>query len=366
MEAQTNVTKQISPFFVSFLIPGMQIGVGVLGFERIIAKEAGQDAWISVLISGLIINILLWMCYKILGRGPQTLDLIAVHQDLFGKWAGNAFNIVFILYFMLISIIIIRTYLEVIQVWMFPSVNIPLLLTIILILVYSFVTGGFRVITGFCVIGLMIGLPLILLKYFPLKQAHFYNLTPILDHSFLDIMKACKSMTLNYLGFELLLVYYPFIKKRERSQKWAHLGALYTTFLYLISMLVSLAYYHQDQLKDVIWATLTLWKIVDLPFIERFEYIGISMWLFMVIPNACLGVWAASRCAKRVFGFRQKKMLVIILMVILVSCIFLDNRNKIDLLNTYISRMGFYMMYLYLPLLFLWQLIVYKVRDHKP
>ncbi|MBR8645717.1 GerAB/ArcD/ProY family transporter [[Brevibacterium] frigoritolerans] len=45
--------------FCFFLMPGMQIGVGVLGFERIIAKEAGQDAWISVLISGLIINVLL-------------------------------------------------------------------------------------------------------------------------------------------------------------------------------------------------------------------------------------------------------------------------------------------------------------------
>ncbi|WP_353957955.1 GerAB/ArcD/ProY family transporter [Peribacillus simplex] len=42
-----------------------------MGFERIIAKEAGQDAWISVLISGLIINVLLWMCFKLLGRGPK-------------------------------------------------------------------------------------------------------------------------------------------------------------------------------------------------------------------------------------------------------------------------------------------------------
>ncbi|MBR8645720.1 GerAB/ArcD/ProY family transporter [[Brevibacterium] frigoritolerans] len=122
-----------------------------------------------------------------------------------------------------------------------------------------------------------------------------------------EIMKACKKMTLNYLGFELILIYYPFIKNREKSQKWAHLGALFTMVVYVVSILVSLAYYHQEQLKDVIWATLTLWKIVDLPFIERFEYIGISVWLFMVLPNVCLGVWAASRTAKRVFGFRQKK-----------------------------------------------------------
>ncbi|MEB2491352.1 GerAB/ArcD/ProY family transporter [Peribacillus frigoritolerans] len=365
MEVKPNETKQISPFFVFFLMPGMQIGVGILGFERIIAKESGQDAWISVLISGLIINVLLWMCFKLLGRGPQTLDLVAIHKDLFGKWVGNAFNILFILYFIMISIILIRTYLEVIQVWMFPGVNVLMLITIILILVYNFVEGGFRVITGFCIIGLIIASPLFLLNYFPLKYAHFENLGPLLDHSFLEIMKACKKMTLNYLGFELILIYYPFIKNREKSQKWAHLGALFTMVIYVVSILVSLAYYHQEQLKDVIWATLTLWKIVDLPFIERFEYIGISVWLFMVLPNVCLGVWAASRTAKRVFGFRQKKMMVLILIIILVSCIFLDNRYRIDKFNTISSQIGFYIVYLYLPLLFIWQSIVYKVRGHK-
>lgn len=337
-----------------------------MGFERVIAKEAGQDAWISVLISGLIINVLLWMCFKLLGRGPQTLDLIAIHKDLFGKWLGNAFNILFILYFLMISIILIRTYLEVIQVWMFPGVNVLMLLTIILILVYSFVVGGFRAITGFCIIGLMIGMPLFLLNYFPLKHAHFENLGPLLDHSFLEIMKACKRMTLNFLGFELLLIYYPFIKKREHSKKWAHLGALFTMSIYLVFIIVSLAYYHQDQLKDVIWATLTLWKTVDLPFIERFEYIGISVWLFMVLPNVCLVVWATSRTLKRAFGFRQKKMLVYILLIILVSCCFLDNRYRIDRFNTISSQIGFYIVYLYLPLLFIWQSIVYKVRGHNP
>ncbi|PJN91042.1 GerAB/ArcD/ProY family transporter [Bacillus sp. mrc49] len=366
MEIKPNETKLISTFFVFFLMPGMQIGVGVLGFERFIAKEAGQDAWISIIISGLTINMLVWMCYKMLGRGTQTLDLVAIHHDLFGKWAGNAFNILFILYFTAITIIIVRTYLEVIQVWMFPGVNILMLLSIILILVYSFVVGGFRVITGLCLIGLVITSPLILLNYFPLKHAHFENLGPVFDHSFLEIMKACKNMTLNYLGFELLLIYYPFIKKREHSQKWAHLGVLFTMAIYLNSFIVSIAYYHRDQLKDVIWATLTLWKIADLPFIERFEYIGVSLWLFMVLPNICLGIWAASRTAKRAFGVRQRKLLVMFLLVILVACLFLDNRHKIDLFNTIGSRIGFYIIYVYLPLLFLSQTIVYKVRGHKP
>ncbi|WP_057912081.1 GerAB/ArcD/ProY family transporter [Peribacillus muralis] len=366
MEVKPNETKQISAFFVFFLMPGMQIGVGILGFEQVIAKEAGHDAWISVIISGLIINAFIWMCYKLLGRGPNTFDLVAIHQDLFGKWIGNTFNILFILYFIIISITIIRTYIEVIQVWMFPGINVLMLLTIILVLVYSFVTGGFRVLTGFSLIGLVIVAPLFLLIFFPLKHAHFGNLGPVLDHSFLEIMVACKKMTLNYVGFELLLIYYPFIKKRELSQKWAQFGVLFTMSIYLVSMIVSTAYYHQEQLKGLIWATLTFWKVVDLPFVERFEYVGITLWLFKVLPNICLGVWAASRTMKRVFGVKQKKMVVFILSVILVSGLLLDTHNEIYWFNTLVSRIGFFIIFLYIPFIFIWQSIVYKVRSHKP
>lgn len=42
----------VSPFLVLFLIHGMQYGVGVLSFQRDIAKFVGHDAWISILLSG--------------------------------------------------------------------------------------------------------------------------------------------------------------------------------------------------------------------------------------------------------------------------------------------------------------------------
>jgi hypothetical protein len=58
-------------------------------------------------------------------------------------------------------------------------------------------------------------------------------------------------------------------------------------------------------------------------------------------------------------------MLVLILIIILVFCIFLDNRYRIDKFNTISSQIGFYIIYLYLPLLFIWQSIVYKVRGRK-
>ena len=57
MNSNVPESKKISPFLVFFLIHSMQSGVGILGFQRFIAKSAGYDAWMSIILSGLMIHI---------------------------------------------------------------------------------------------------------------------------------------------------------------------------------------------------------------------------------------------------------------------------------------------------------------------
>ncbi|WMX58567.1 GerAB/ArcD/ProY family transporter (plasmid) [Peribacillus sp. R9-11] len=37
-------------------------------------------------------------------------------------------------------------------------------------------------------------------------------------------------MVFQFLGFETLLMFYPFIKNPEKSKKWARFGVLFTIF----------------------------------------------------------------------------------------------------------------------------------------
>lgn len=360
MEMMPKENNKVSPYFAMFLIHKMQLGVGILGFERVIAKYAEYDAWISVLIAGFSVNVILWMSFRILNKDGN--DLISIHKDLFGKWVGGLLSLYFIIYFIFIVITILRTYTEVIQVWMFPGINVPMLMIILMLLVYSFVTGGFRVVAGFAFIGILIVLPLLFLKIFPLQHAHFSNLMPLVDHSLKELLLSAKAMTLNLIGFELIFMYYPFLEEPRKAEKWAHIGALFSTIIYLISAFVAFVYYSQDQLEHSVWATLTLWKIVDLPFVERFEYVGISIWLFAILPNVCLGVWAASRGMKRLFAVNQRKSLIYILFMSTLASMMFQTRQQVDQLNTIVSKFGFWTIYIYIPALFLLYMIVHKVR----
>lgn len=64
-----NQAYQVSPIYVFFLIHSAQFGAGVLGYSRIIAKKAGYDGWIGVVLAGFFLHILMWMMYRMLSWG---------------------------------------------------------------------------------------------------------------------------------------------------------------------------------------------------------------------------------------------------------------------------------------------------------
>ncbi len=359
-QQQPKEDKQLSPFFAFYLVVGMQIGVGVLGFERIIAEYAGQDSWIAVLLSGFTIHIILSVSYLILNKGRD--DLVTIQKNVFGKWFGSFLSFYFVLYYAFFVLTVLRTYVEIIQVWMFPELMAWVPSLLLLLLAYTYVTAGLRVVTGIAVIGFFLGLPIFLMKYAAIMDATPSNLLPVLEHSFTDLMSATRAMTLNYLGFEVIFMIYPFFKQAPKSQKWAQLGVAFTTFIYLISIIVSLLYFNQIQLANTIWATLTTWKIVNLAIAERAEYIGISIWLFVVLPNLCLGLWAASRAVKQTLPISQRNALRGVCLLIFASSFLFMSRETIDRLNDVASSIGFYTVYGYIPFLFLTQAIVYRVR----
>ncbi|SDM56128.1 spore germination protein (amino acid permease) [Fictibacillus solisalsi] len=363
MNLQPKENKLVSPYFAFYLINTMQVGVGVLGFQRYIAKSAGHDAWMAVITGGILIHLLVWMSYRMLKNSGG--DLVAVHEDIAGKAIGGALSTLFTVYSGFLALTVLRTYIEVIQVWMFPHINIWGISLILLGVVYYFVSGGFRIVTALGFFSVILGTPLIFLKYFAVKDSHIYNILPLFDHSVTDFFVATKTMTLNYLGFEMLLLYYPFIKHPEKSEKWSQWGVFFTILVYTITAVESFAYYSQGQLKHTIWATLTLWKIVEFPFVERFEYIGISMWLFVVLPNVCIAVWCVTRGFKRVYSIKQKHTLIPVLILIFAGTLFFKDRQEIDLLNSLVSKAGYYIIYFYIPLLFVLHWLVLKVRRKK-
>ncbi|WP_242217753.1 GerAB/ArcD/ProY family transporter [Bacillus cereus group sp. BfR-BA-01380] len=359
------INYQVSPIFVFFLVHSAQFGVGILGFARIIAKAAGYDAWMGVVIAGIIIHILMWMIYRLLES--VNGNLITLHQHIFGKWIGNAFNLIFMAYFFLVSVSVMRTYVEIIQVWMFPTAATWKLTIFLAILSYYIISSGFRVMTGICVLSVVATCGYIMLLLVVFKYANFGNLLPMFSHSFGDILKATQASTYTMISFEVILMMYPFIKTPEKSHKFAQYAVLFSNFLYLLSTILAFSFFSEKQLSKTIWSQLSITQVIHLPFIERLEYIAISGYALIVITSIILPLWAATRGLYEVFHVKQKYILISLLFITVIISQLLTERHDINNFITYISKASFWLVFVYIPILFLimWVKKKWKTRKSK-
>lgn len=361
MNSQVAENVKVSPFLIYFLIIAMQVSIGVLSYQRVIAKDAGYDAWMSILASGLTIHIILWMMYKIV----ETVDgdLFKAHQYLLGQAFGKIMSFLFIIYYCTAATTILRTFVEVIQIWMFPDISVFWFSFAFCLLCIYIVFGGFRTVTGIAFFGTILPSYLAFTFSFTIPYSDFSNILPIFDHSFKELSTAYFHMNVNYNGFESILFFYPFIKEPKKSKKWAHIAVLTTTSIYLILALLTFAYFSEKQLQEMIWPTLNMWKIVEMPFVERFEYIGIANWNLIVLPTICISIWITSRLFKQIFHIRQKTGVLITTLICLIVSIFLATRTQISFLVDVLSQMSIALNFFYIPCLFIAIMIAKRVKN---
>ncbi|MGG1401038.1 GerAB/ArcD/ProY family transporter [Bacillus salipaludis] len=360
MEQSLPERVKISPFLVFFLIHTIQFGVGVLGFQRIIALTAGYDAWISVVMGGLSVHIIIWMMYRI--SETANGDIMSAHTFVFGKLIGNLLSLPFVLVYVLSAVITLRPFIEVIQAWMFQDLSTFWFSLAFCGLGVYILYGGFRTVVGIGFFGVVLPAYLLLTFLFTIPYADFRNLLPIFDHPIKDLVMASYQMSFTYSGFGILLFFYPYIKEPQKSKKWAHLGALFTTFIYTLLTFATFAFFSEGQLQKYIWPTLTMWKIIEMPFVERFEYIGIANWVIIILPNFCISLWCASRVLKRVTHLKQKYGVIILSFAILIVTVLIKTREQINTLTDYTGKILFFINYGYYPLLFFLILIMKRVK----
>ncbi|HFJ9466997.1 GerAB/ArcD/ProY family transporter [Bacillus sp. FSL L8-0199] len=347
---KVKMSHMISPFFVFFVIHGEQFGAGVLGFSRIIAKEAGYDAWIGVLFTGIVIHCLIWIMYYMLSLIDGSI--LDIHTYVLGPFLGKLFNIGFMLYFLMMSVSTLRTYVEIVQVWLFPTASTLILSIILSILIYYIISSGFRVITGICVISIFASISyMILCLYCLIRFGHFENFLPMFNHNISEILLAAKGSGYTMAGFEIILMIYPFIKSPKKSFKFAQYSVLFSNFLYLLSVISALAFFSEGQLSKMIWSQLSMTQVIQFSFLERIEYIVVCGYALIMISSIILPLWAHTRGMRGIFHIKQKYILRISLIVTVIISMLLKDRQTIDNFITQISNLSLYLIFIYIPTL---------------
>ena len=348
MEVNLNIKPNLRfrAFQLFFLMIGIQTAVGILGAPRYIFEKSHQDAWVSILIALVYMLAVLWAMFFIL-KQYENADIFGIQVDLFGKWFGKLLGTVYLLFFAAELLSILLTYVEIIQVFIYPTMPFFVMGLLLLILVVYTVLGGIRVVVGVVFLFSFLSLWTFLLLYDPITRMEIAHFQPMFDASFTELLKGAQTTSYSFLGFELLFVLYPFIDNKKNAKLPAYLGVSASAFLVFIFTIISIGYYSPNDFELMDWPVLSLFKSVSFTFIERFDYLVIIEWIMVVVPTMVLLMWAITYGTKRIYAIPQKITLYVVAVLILTITSFIKQDDTIAKMTDTVSQVGFWIVFVY-------------------
>ena len=355
---------QIRAHYLFFIIVGIQVGAGFLSAPRYIFKEAQQDAWISILIAYLFMILIVMVMFKILSR-YENADIFGIHVALFGKWFGKFLGIIFLLFFMAELLSILLSYIEIVQIFIYPTIPSSVMGGLMLILVFYSVIGGIRIVTGVVFLFVILSPWFFPLLYDPILRMETSHFFPILEASPTDLLKGARTTVYSFLGLEILFVIYPFIDNKQRAKFPTYLGLTVSALVVLTTTIVSIGYFSPNDFDLLDWPVISLFKSVSFTFMERFDYFVVAEWMMVTVPTAILIMWAITYGTKRLFQVEEKITLTVVTLILLPLFSLINTVVEIQKVTDIIGKIGFWIVFVYPFILFPIVLLKTKRQEEK-
>ncbi len=308
-----NQTKQLNGYHVVFLVQNVMIGSTVLSLPNLLSS-VGYSQWWFPLMFAFIANLLLFPMIWLASKYSAD-NLFAIHEKLLGKWVGKSINSILIIYLIVVIAAVCEGYLTLIQVVSLPDKTITGPLFIFFLLLVYIVSGGIKSIARFCIISFFLVTGIIYFLTWGIADGDIRHALPLFNFSMQELSTATKKGFFSMAGFELILFYFPYIIHQQKAFKQASIGIWICGFIYFVTVLVSVMYFSEWQLENVLYPVLYLFNAVKLSFLERVDVLAISLWVFFILTTASAYLWVAKRGIDSIRTSEKKVHLYIIAII---------------------------------------------------
>lgn len=301
--------KKLKPIHVIFLVQNVMIGLGLLSLPHNLS-DTGYNHWMMPIFFGVITQVALLSIY-VLGRNYPNESIYSINEKLLGKWLGKVPSLFIILYCIIQISTVTEGYLRLIQTVTLPYYTITAPLFVLYFSMIYITFGGIKAIARFCIVSFLATGWMVYYLQWALLKGHFIHLLPLFDVSFQDVLLATKDGYPSMFGYELLLVYFPYIWNQKKAYKHASMGIWITIGFYTVVCFTSAVYFTRWQLQNLRFPVLNLFKAVELSFIERIENFGVSLWVFLILSTACAYLWATQKGIEEIIKKRSRMIILL-------------------------------------------------------
>ncbi|SDX12917.1 GerAB/ArcD/ProY family transporter [Paenibacillus sp. CF384] len=262
-----------------FLIIKTQIGIGLLSLPSEIQSIANGDSWISVLLAGALIQILLFVYWRLLKKFPNE-TLSEITNRLLGRYLGKTINLVYFGFFVFIAAYACSLYVQLINTWMLPLTPGWVLLLLIVGTSVYLAHDNLRVIARFFVLASMLFIVLLLLSILNFKNdMHITNILPLGHSGMLRIFKGSDKTFFSMLGFEVTLFFFSHVQDNKKGMfTLISLANCFVTLFYTYFVFICLIGFSPKALEPVNEPVLFLFKGLTFQLFDRLDLIFLTIW----------------------------------------------------------------------------------------
>ncbi|MBO0602326.1 GerAB/ArcD/ProY family transporter [Sporosarcina sp. E16_3] len=305
-----NKFKVLNSYHVVFLVQNVIVGATVLSLPNRLSSM-GYSQWWMPLIFGVIANIalipIIW-----LGLKYRDDNLFVIHEKLLGKWLGKSINTVLLFYFIIVIAAVCASYFQLIQVSVLIDRPITGPLIMFLLLLIYIVSGEIKSIARFCIIAFFITIGSVYFLKWGFVAGDIRHMMPIFNFNRQEFYTATKNGLLAVGGFELISFYFPHIINQKKALKHASLGLWISVFFTFVFTFVSVMYFSEWQLKNLLYPVLGLFKEVELSFLDRIDVLAMTIWVFLILSTTATYLWVAKLGLDSIRSTSKKAHLYII------------------------------------------------------
>lgn len=142
--------NKISQFQLFFIILQAQIGIGVISLPYEVYKISSNDAWISVFIAGVVVQIGIFIMWLLCRRYPH-LTIFELMSFIVGKPTAFVLKLGYISYFLLSTILTALQFGEKVNTWILPRTPIWVISVLIIAIGVFCVRENLKVMARFFV-----------------------------------------------------------------------------------------------------------------------------------------------------------------------------------------------------------------------
>ncbi|MCK6256400.1 spore germination protein [Fictibacillus sp. KIGAM418] len=294
-------TNKITAFQFYFFVLQTQVGIGVLSLPYSLFKAAKTDGWISMLIGGILVQIVTLFHWFLVRRFPDN-NLFEINTILLGNIVGRILNSAYILYFTLVATLVAVLSINILKRWVYPLTPAWILIILFAVIALYFAKEDLPKIARFYVLVSFLLIILFLLTLTAFQNADVRYLFPIGQAGIKSMLLGSKEAILALLGFESLLIYAPFVKTSSKKKlKMVMLSNLTIVSFYVYITLTCLVFFSPDEFLIVPEPVLYLLKAIQYNLVERVDLVFLTIWVVSVITSMVTFIHIAGLAAKVLF-----------------------------------------------------------------